>query len=367
MVSVWKYARVAAAALSLSLVAAACSSNSDGSSSASGSSGGSAQLSGELNGAGSSAQQAAQQAWIASFTSDHPDLTINYDPSGSGAGQEQFTSGGVAYGGSDAYFSTDQLPAAEKQCGGKDNLIELPVYISPIAIAFNVPNVTSINMTPDVVAKIFNGDIAKWNDQAIASLNDGVNLPDLAISPVHRSDDSGTTFNYTDYLAQAAPDVWTYPASETWPIKSGEAAEGTSGVVDAIKSGSGTIGYADASQVGDLGTAKVEVNGTFVGISAEAAAAIVDQATRVPGRGKYDFAYDLNRTPSETAYPVVLLSYELACTSYSDATTAANVKGYLNYIISQPGQDAAAQAAGSAPISDKIRQEAQTAVDAIGS
>jgi phosphate transport system substrate-binding protein len=366
MVSVWKSARVAAAVVSLVLVAGACSSDSGGGS-ASGSSSGSAQLSGELNGAGSSAQQAAQQAWIASFTADNPDLTINYDPSGSGAGQEQFTSGGVAYAGSDAYFSQDQLPAAEQQCGGKDNLIELPVYISPIAIAFNIPNVKTLNLTPDLVAKIMRGDIKNWNDQAIASQNSGVNLPDLAISPVHRSDDSGTTFNFTDYLSQAAPDVWTDPASETWPTKGGEAAEGTSGVVDAITNGSGTIGYADASQVGDLGTAKVEVNGTFVAISSEAAAAIVDQAKRVPGRGKYDFAYDLDRTPSQTAYPVVLLSYELACTTYSDASTAANVKGYLNYIISQPGQEAAAQAAGSAPISDTIRQQAQTAVDAIGS
>ncbi len=281
-----KFSRLlAAAVVTLALTAAACSNNSDSSSSSAGTSG-TAQLSGELNGAGSSAQQAAQQAWIASFTADQPDLTINYDPSGSGAGQDQFMSGGVPFGGSDKYLSSDQLPAAEQTCGGTDNVIELPAYISPIAIAFNVPNVTSLNMTPDVVAKIFHGDIKNWNDQAIVSLNDGVDLPDLAISPVHRSDDSGTTFNFTDYLAQAAPDVWTYPSGETWPIKSGEAAEGTSGVVDAIKNGSGTIGYADASQVGDLGTVKVQVNGEFVGISAEAAAAIVDQGTPVSGRGR---------------------------------------------------------------------------------
>jgi phosphate transport system substrate-binding protein len=344
---------------------AACSSNS--SSSASGSGGGDAQLSGELNGAGSSAQQAAQQAWTATFTSNNSGLTINYDPSGSGAGVEQFTGGGVDYAGSDAYMTGDSLTAAEQRCGGKDNVIELPVYISPIAIIFNVPNVTSLNMTPDVVAKIFHGDITNWNDPAIAKDNSGVALPDLAISPVHRADDSGTTFNFTDYLSQAAPDVWTTPASETWPMKGGEAAQGTSGVVDAVTNGNGTIGYADASQAGSLGTAKVEVNGEFVAISAQAAAAIVDQATPVSGRGTYDFAYDLDRTPSQTAYPVVLLSYEIACTTYSDAQTAANVKGYLNYMISADGQNVAAQNAGSAPISDTIRQQAQTAVDAIGS
>jgi phosphate transport system substrate-binding protein len=354
---------LAVAAVGLALVAAACSNNS--SSSSASTSGGGTQLSGELNGAGSSAQQAAQQAWIAKFTADQPNLTINYDPSGSGAGVQQFTSGGVPFAGSDAYMTGDSLTAANTQCGGVDNVIELPIYISPIAIAFNVPNVTSLNMTPDVVAKIFKGDITKWNDQAIVSLNSGVTLPDLAISPVHRSDDSGTTMNFTDYLSQASPSVWTYPASETWPVKSGEAAEGTSGVVDAIKNGSGTIGYADASQIGDLGTAKVQVNGEFVGISSEAAAAIVDQATPVSGRGKYDFAYTLNRTPSETAYPVVLLSYELACTSYSDASTAAAVKGYFNYINSADGQQAASQAAGSAPISTKISTQNQMAIDAI--
>ena len=356
---------VGIAIATLALVAAACSSNS--SSSTAGASGSDApQLTGELNGAGSSAQQAAQQAWIASFTADQPDLSINYDPSGSGAGVEQFTTGGAPFAGSDAYMTGDSLTAANTQCDGEDNVIELPVYISPIAIAFNVPDVTSLNLTPDAVAKIFKGDITNWNDQAIASENSDVTLPDLAISPVHRSDDSGTSFNFTDYLSQAAPSVWTFPASETWPIKSGEAAEGTSGVVDAVKNGSGTIGYADASQIGDLGTAKVEVNGEFVGISSEAAAAIVDQSTPVSGRGRYDFAFDLDRTPSGSAYPVVLLSYELACTSYSDASTAANVKGYLDYVNSAAGQDVASQAAGSAPISDKIRTQNQAAIDAIG-
>ena len=219
-----RYTRsIGLAITALALVAAACSSDSSSSSTAGTTGSEAPQLSGELNGAGSSAQQAAQEAWIADFTADQPDLTINYDPSGSGAGVEQFTSGGVPFAGSDAYMTGDSLTAANTQCGGEDSVIELPVYISPIAIAFNVPDVTSLNMTPDVVAKIFSGQITKWNDQAITSQNSGVNLPDLAISPVHRSDDSGTTFNFTDYLSQAAPSVWTDPAGETWPIKSGEA------------------------------------------------------------------------------------------------------------------------------------------------
>ena len=358
-----RWVAVMIAVLATSWIAASCSNDSTTASS----SGGSAALSGELNGAGSSAQQAAMQAWIANFTADQPDLTINYDPSGSGAGREQFTGGGVDFAGSDSYFADQELKAAIDRCGGKDNLIELPVYISPIAVVFNLQGIDSLKMTADVIAKIFNGDITKWNDPALTQLNPDAQLPDMAISPVHRSDDSGTTANFTDYLSQAAPDAWTYPADDTWPIKGGEAAEGTSGVIDAVKNGEGTIGYADASQAGDLGTAQVEVNGQFVEHSAEGAAAIVDQSTQVPGRGTYDFARTLDRTPSEVAYPIVLLSYDIACTTYDDPATAAAVKGFLGYVISADGQQAAADNAGSAPISDKIRSEAQTAVDAIGS
>jgi phosphate transport system substrate-binding protein len=359
-----KLAGALAAALAFTLVAAACSSDSSSESGASGASG-SAQLSGELNGAGSSAQQAAMEAWIATFTASYPDLTVNYDPSGSGAGREQFVAGGVDFAGSDAALEGEELKGAEDRCGGADNVIEIPQYISPIAVIFNVPGIDSLNMTPDTIAKIFNGDITNWNDQAIAGDNSGVDLPDLAITPVHRSDESGTTENFADYLSQAAPDVWTYPVDGNWPIEGGEAAQGTSGVVDAVTNGQGTIGYADASQAGDLGTVAVGVAGEFVEYSPEAAAAIVDASTVVTGRGKYDYAYELDRTPDTAAYPIVLLSYGLACTQYDDAQTAANVQGYLSFVISTEGQQVAAENAGSAPISDALRSESQQALDAI--
>ena len=122
--------------------------------------------------------------------------------------------------------------------------------------------------------------ITKWNDQAIVALNPDATLPDLAITPVHRSDDSGTTENFTDYLGAAAPDVWTYEADGVWPFEGGEAAQGTSGVVDAVTNGTGTIGYADASRAGDLGTVAVQVGDEFVAYSPEAAAAIVDASPR---------------------------------------------------------------------------------------
>src|SRR4051812_38910214 len=168
-------------------------------------------LSGKLAGAGASSQDAAQQAWIAGFQQANDGVTISYDPVGSGGGREQFNAGGIAYGGTDSAFSDDEgeLSAAQKRCGGKDNFVEVPVYISPIAIIFNVDGVEQLQMSPDVIAKVFHGDITQWDDPAIAKENPDAKLPSERITVVHRSDDSGTTKNFTDYMNQTAPDTWT--------------------------------------------------------------------------------------------------------------------------------------------------------------
>ena len=351
----------------LALSAAACG---GGSSSSTGTGGGTgASLSGELAGAGSTAQQAAQEAWIAGFQEANSGVTIAYDPVGSGGGREQFTSGGVAFAGSDAALDPDELKAAEGVCGGPNNVVEVPNYVSPIAIIYNVSGVDSLKLTPDTVAKIFAQKITKWNDPAIATENPGVDLPDTNITPVNRSDESGTTQNFTDYLSQAAPSVWTYEVSGDWPVKGGEAAEGTSGVVDAVTNGDGTIGYADASQAGSLGVAEVQVGSAVVGPTAEAAAKIFDESTPDSNPGKNEFTYTLNRTPDASdTYPIVLVSYLMGCTKYeAGADAAALVKAYFNYVISPEGQQVAQSAAGSAPLSDAVRQKIQPAVDASGS
>nr|WP_269452197.1 substrate-binding domain-containing protein [Tessaracoccus coleopterorum] len=135
-----------------------------------------------------------------------------------------------------------------------------------------------MNLTPEVLAKVFRGDIASWNDPAIAALNPGVTFPDQAITPVHRSDESGTTENFTDYLAVAAEGVWTDEKSQEWPIDGGEAAKGTSGVVAAVTGGRGTIGYADASQAGTAAVAKIGPEGRFEAPTEEAAAAAVENS-----------------------------------------------------------------------------------------
>ncbi|PRX44497.1 phosphate ABC transporter substrate-binding protein (PhoT family) [Prauserella shujinwangii] len=351
----------AAAALTFGLVACGAANESGGGDN-SGNGGGSG-LSGTISGAGASSQDAAQQAWRAGFLEQNPDVTVNYDPIGSGGGREQFISGGSDFGGTDAYLDEEELPKAQERCG---QVVEIPAYVSPIAVIFNVEGVDSLNLKPGTIAKIFNQKITKWNDPAIAADNPGAQLPDTAITPVNRSDESGTTENFVEYLKAAAPQDWPHEVSGDWPVKGGEAAQGTSGVVQAVSSGNGTIGYADASQAKDLSTVKVGVGGEFVQYSPEAAAKILEVSERVEGRGEYSFAFDLARDTTESGtYPIVLVSYELACANYSDANKAELVKAYFNYIISEEGQQASADSAGSAPISDALRQQIKPAVDAI--
>ena len=354
---------------SLALVLAACGGDDAdtgaGSTADSGSeASGGGDLNGNLNGAGASSQAAAMSAWQAGIQAVNPDLTVNYDPVGSGGGREQFTAGGTDFAGSDAALDEEERATATERCG--TGYIQIPGYVSPVAVAFNVPGIESLNMDADLIANIFNQQVTTWDDPAIAELNPEVDLPSTGITPVNRSDESGTTENFEEYLFAAAPDVWTYEPSGVWPVSGGEAAQGTSGVVAAIQAGEGSIGYADASQIGELGTVAVQVGENFVPYSAEAAAAIVDASPSVEGLPEGDLAIELERdTTAEGVYPIVLVSYSIACQEYDDPQTAANVKGFFSYIVSPEGQQAAADNAGSAPISDATRAEAQAAIDLI--
>lgn len=323
------------------------------------------ELSGSIAGAGASSQGAAMEAWKASFESTHGDVTVSYDPVGSSGGREQFLSGATVFGGSDAYLSDEEVALAADRCEGGE-LIELPAYVSPIAIAYNVEGVDQLNLSPETLAKIFTQEIKTWDDPAIAADNPDATLPSDAIAPVNRSDGSGTTKNFTDYLSAAAPDVWTHGAVDDWPVAGGTGGQGTSGVVDAIGRTAGAIGYADASQIGELKTVSVKVGEEFVGPDPEAAAKIIDASPRVEGRGEYDFAVDIDRETQEAGvYPVVLAAYTMACTKYEDANDAALVKAFLSYMVSEEGQTVAQQNAGSAPISQTFRDNAMKAIDAI--
>ena len=321
-------------------------------------------LSGFLVGAGASSQQAAMQGWTAGYSGVQPGVTVSYDPVGSGGGREQFTAGGIDFAGSDAPLDEEELVAARERCGGE--VFELPNYISPIAIVHNLPAVEELNLSPATLAGVFDRRITTWNDPAVVADNPGVTLPDLPITPVNRSDESGTTENFTEYLAAAAPEAWAYEPDGEWPVEGGEAAQGNSGVVAAVAGGQGTVGYADLSQAGDLGVARIGVGGQFVAPTPEAAAAVVEGSEPLPGRGPYDFALELDRTTAESGqYPIVLVSYHLGCIRYEDQLTADLVADFMSYVVSEEGQAAAAEVAGSAPISDALRAQARTAIDAI--
>ena len=231
---------------------------------------------------------------------------------------------------------------------------------------FPLDGVDSLKLDPATLAGIFAGTITTWNDPAIAATNPDVTLPGTRITPVHRSDKSGTTGNFTDYLGASAPDVWTYGSVEEWPVEGGEAAQGTSGVVNAVKGGAGTIGYADSSQAANLASVKVQVGEEWVGHSAEGAAIAVDASPFEEGRAATDLAIAIDRaTTASGAYPVVLISYLIGCAEYADAAQATLVKGFFATALSESGQQAAATNAGSAPISDALRTKATAAVDAI--
>jgi phosphate transport system substrate-binding protein len=353
---------VAAGALALS----ACGSdNATGSSASSTPSG--PKVTGTLTGTGSSAQSAAVDAWKQGFTQANSGVTVQYSPDGSGAGRKTFISGASQFAGSDAAMTTDELNSAKAVCG-PDGALDIPVYISPIAVTFNLPGVTSLNLSADTIAKIFRGQISKWNDPAIAADNSGANLPDLKITPVHRSDDSGTTQNFTEYLAKAAPSVWTDKSSQTWPASlPGENAKGTSGVVKTVTDTQGAFAYADDSAVGgSLGKAKIKVGSQFVALSAEGAAKAVEISKPADGRAANDLALNLDRTTTDTsAYPIVLVSYHVVCTAYKDQATADLVKAWENYVVSDAGQKAAASAAKSAPLSSALAAKAKTAIASI--
>lgn len=346
----------------LALLMSACGASNESGGSDSGESGG---LSGNLKGGGATSQEKAQEAWKTAFQGQNDGLTIDYGLLGSTDGRSQFTSGALSFAGSDSYISEEELAKAQERCGG-GNVIEIPAYISSIAIAFNVPGVDELKLDAATIAQIFENKITNWNDKAIADQNPDVELPDLKITPVHRADDSGTTKNFTDYLGKVAPDQWKHDAEDAFPVSGGLSAEGTSGVVKSIGDTDGTIGYADASQTGDLKTVSVKVGDEYVAPSPEGAAKTVAVSPVVEGRAETDIAVDVDRNTTEAgAYPVILLSYLIACETYEDQAEADNVKGYLSYIVSDEGQAEAADFAGSAKLAPETASKAQEIVKGI--
>lgn len=348
------------------LLLAACG-NDNPTNASSGSSVVAGDLSGSLSASGSSAQNSAMTAWIAGYQGVQSGVTVTYDAIGSGGGRENFIAGAVPLAGSDAYLSANEQETAAGVCGD-GGAINIPVYISPVAIPYNLPGVDTLNLTPSVLAQIFDQQITNWNDPAIAADNPDVELPDLDITVVNRSDESGTTENFLEYLTVAAPDDWPYEPDKAWPVPGGEAAAQATGIIGVVGVTEGAIGYADASAVGPLSTALIGVGDEFVAYSEEAAAKVVDASEPADTGVEGDLALDLARDTVESgAYPIVLVSYHIVCTNYDDAQTASIVQDFVGYVISEEGQNTAAEAAGSAPISDSLRDQAQASIDMITS
>ncbi|WGD38112.1 phosphate ABC transporter substrate-binding protein PstS [Lysinibacter sp. HNR] len=352
-----------AIAVTTALSLTACATNEGGDSSDSSSS-----LSGTIAGIGASSQGSAQEAWIASFQTAHPSVTINYSPDGSGAGRKAFAAGGAAYAGSDSALSDEELAGTFGSCKPDTLPLNLPVYISPIAVIYNVEGVDNLNLNAATLAMIFKGDITMWNDPAIVALNPNATLPSANITRVNRSDDSGTTKNFSDYLFQNVPEIWSEKPSDSFPYPGGEAAKGTSGVADAVANGVNTIGYADASAAAarNLSVAKLQVGDEFVAYSPEAAAAVVDASPLINGRGDNDLAIELDRTSTEPGtYPLVLVSYIIACQEYTNSSHGEIVRDYLEFVVSEEGQKEAAQKAGSAPLSGSLSEKIRSVVASI--
>ena len=214
-----------------------------------------------------------------------PGKSVSYNPTGSGAGREQFIAGHVDFAGADSPLVADQIGPAAKRCDGNPAW-DLPLVFGPVALAYNLAGVEKLVVNSDVLAKIFTGRITTWNDPAIAALNPGVALPDTKITPIYRSDSSGTTDNFQKYLTAAAPQSWTKGVGTEFQGGVGEGAQKSAGVVQAVQATPGAIGYVEkgfADQAG-LPYAQIDTGSGAVALTNETAGKAVDAANFVAER-----------------------------------------------------------------------------------
>jgi phosphate transport system substrate-binding protein len=317
-------------------------------------------LTGTITSGGSSAQANAQTAWTAAYNATVKGVTINYDKSqGSGGGRTNFLSGAYDFAGSDAALSADETTQSKAQCteGGLD----LPIYLDGVSIVYNIPGVSSLKLSGETIAKIFALKITDWSDPAITKDN-GTALPAGAITTVARSDGSGTTQNFTNYLAATQSSVWTFPAGSSWPVTGNVSLQkGGSGVAGAVAAGSGTIGYVDHSAIGTLKTASILQNGKAIDFSQEAVTktfSVAAQTTPNGVPGDLTTTFDYTKLTADT-YPIPLLSYAIVCSTFKNADQAKLVKSYIGFIASTLGQNVASKNAGSAPLPSSVLEEVQ--------
>lgn len=321
--------------------------------------------SGTVNASGSTAQANAMDAWIKAYQGACPDATINYQANGSGAGVQQFIQGSTAFAGSDVALRPDEQPRADARCSGGE-AVNVPMVTGPIAIAYNLPGVDGLQLSPDTIAGIFSGTIDRWNDPAIAHDNPKASLPSTTIQSVHRSDDSGTSANFTGFLRAAAPDAWPFDPGKHWTAPGGQGASGSAGVAQLVKQTPGTVAYVEYSYALGFDLAMAEVangSGEFVELtpaSASKAVAAADVTDTGPGV-ILDIDY---ATKAPGAYPIILVTYEITCTEGLTPDQRDLVRSFLSYAASDAGQRAIADPElGYAPLPDEISARAREAIE----
>jgi phosphate transport system substrate-binding protein len=306
-------------------------------------------------------------AWIKAYQTACSGATITYNPTGSGAGVTGFNAGQNDFVGSDSALSPSagEYSKAQTRCGSAP--MDLPMVVGPIAIAFKLSGVTKLVLNGPTVAKIFLGQITTWNDPAIATLNSGVTLPSTKITVYYRSDSSGTTQNFERYLAATAPSIFTStPDKDSSKAHfAGQGKAKSQGVSAAIASTEGSIGYDEFSFAvsGGLSTADIDNGGGPVTLSKDTASAAAQSAT-VKSSGPGDLSLSINyATTTPGAYPIILVTYEIVCTKYSNSATGTFVKNFMNYTAN--GGQAALAGLGYAPLPAALQTQVNASIATI--
>ena len=304
-----------------------------------------------LNGAGATFPNIIYQNWMLAYNQAHPDVKLNYQAIGSGGGIRQFSDGTVDFGGTDAPMTDSAITAIQS------NVLHIPTVMGAVVIAYNLPGLSQpVKFTPDVVADIFLGKITNWNDARLASINPGVKLPTQDIVVVHRSDGSGTSFVFTDYLAKVSPD-WQQKVgkgtSPNWPV--GLGGKGNDGVSATVTQTPGAIGYIELAYALinkiPFGTLK-NSSGNWIapsleGVTAAAAGAMKDMGPNT------DFRVSITNSAGAQAYPISSFTWLLVHKSYSDAAKARALVRFI-WWAETDGQ-AKAPELGYAPLPKDLR------------
>ena len=365
--NVTRSARLAALGFAGALALAACGGSSDSGSGSGEAATGSGDIncaSGSIKASGSSAQKNAITEWINAYQTACPDATIEYSPSGSSAGIQDFINNQTSFAGSDAALNEEQTGQAATRCSNNPAW-NLPMVAGAIAVAYNVPGVEDLTLTPAVTAKIFDGQITNWNDPEITALNPGAALPDASIARYQRSDGSGTTQNFTAWLDQASGGVWTYGEGKEWKAPGGQGSKGNDGVASSLKSTPNSIGYIEESFLEQAGAlpANIDNGGGAVPLTTETASNAIGQA-QVIGEGN-DLRLQLNYATTESdAYPIVLVAYEITCSVGLPADQLSLTQSFLEYAASPAAQEILPEI-GYVPLPEELRAQVETAVQAL--